>query len=67
MVASLSVTAEISFQNIGKEEEPKDGKHDKQFYKDDPPEFPSPGHIPEAIVIKPDYLLYHGRVDLNWC
>ena len=52
MVASLLVTAKISFQNIGKEEEPKDGKHDKKFYHDDRPQFPSPGHIPEAIIIK---------------
>jgi len=38
------ITVEIALQQIGAEEEPENGKHDKKFYKDDAPEFPPPGH-----------------------
>ncbi len=59
MIASFLVGAKISFQYIRKEENPKDGKHDEQLHQNNPPQLPAPGHAPETIVIKPDYLLYH--------
>jgi len=46
------VTVEITFQQVREKEEPEDGKHDEKFEQDDPPEFFSPGHSPEAIVIE---------------
>lgn len=61
MICSFLVGVKISFQYIRKEEYPKDGKHDKELYQDNPPQFSAPGHAPETIVIKPYYLLHHGE------
>ena len=61
MIAPLLITVEIPFQDIGKEEEPQNGKHDKEFDQDNPPQFPAPGHVPEAFIIEPEYFLEHQK------
>ena len=59
MLASFFVRAKVPFQHIGKEKDLKDGKHNKQFEQDDPPQFPAPGHVPETIIIKPEDRFKH--------
>jgi hypothetical protein len=61
MVTSLPVGVKIPLEQIGKEEETKDGKHDKQLDQDDSPQFSAPGHAPESFSIETDYFFYHGR------
>lgn len=53
------ITVEITLQQIGKKEKPEDGKHDKEFYQDDPPEFSAPGHLPEALIIESENSFEH--------
>ena len=55
----LLITVEITLQQIGEKEKPEDGKHDKEFYQDDPPEFSTPGHLSKAIVIESEKLFEH--------
>ena len=59
MIASFLVGVKISFQYVRKEENPKNGKHDKQLDQDDPPQLSAPGHVPETLIIKPEYLFQH--------
>ena len=50
----------LFIQEIMKEEQPENGKNDKQFDDDDQPKIFSDGHISEPFVIKkentPDYI-----------
>ena len=62
MVTAFLITVEFLLQNIRKKEEPENGKHDKQFYQDDPPQLSAPGHAPETFKIKPEYLSEHKAV-----
>jgi hypothetical protein len=50
--AFLLVGAEAAVQEVLEKEYPEDGKHDKEFYQDDNPESPPPGHRAEAVVIE---------------
>lgn len=59
MRSPLLITVEITLQEIGKKEEPEDGKHDKEFNKNDPPEFSPPGHPFEAIIIESENFPEH--------
>ena len=59
------ITIEIAFQQIGEKEEPEDGKHDKELEQDNAPEFPSPGHPPEAIVIESENSFEHWILKLQ--
>jgi hypothetical protein len=61
VVASLPVGVKIALKQIGKKEETKYGKHDKQLDQDDSPKFFSPGHAPESFNIETDYFFYHGH------
>ena len=35
------------------EEDPQDSEEDNEFQEDEYPQCPSPGHLPEAIAVKP--------------
>jgi len=59
------ITIEIAFQQIGEKEEPEDGKHDKEFKQDNAPEFPSPGHLPEAIIVESENSFEHWILKLQ--
>jgi hypothetical protein len=59
------ITIEIAFQQIGEKEEPEDGKHDKEFKQDNAPEFPAPGHLPEAIIIESENSFEHWILKLQ--
>jgi len=59
MIGSFLIAAEIAFQQIGEKDEPENGKHDKKFNQDDPPELPPPGHPSEAIIIEIEYFSEH--------
>jgi hypothetical protein len=59
VIAALLIAVEIPLQQVGKEEQAKDGKHDKKFEQDDSPEFSAPGHVPEPIEIKSEYPFDH--------
>jgi hypothetical protein len=52
IIGPLLIAVEIAFQQIGKKEDPENGKHDKKLDKDDPPKFAAPGHFPEAFGIE---------------
>jgi hypothetical protein len=52
MIGPFLIAVEVTLQQIRKEKEPENGKHDKKFYQDDPPEFAPPGHAFEAIKIE---------------
>ena len=52
MIGPFLIAVEVALQNIGKEKEPENGKHDKKFNENDPPEFSAPGHAFEAIKIE---------------
>jgi hypothetical protein len=59
MIASLLVSFKITLKQIREKEKTQYGKHDKEFYQDDPPQLPAPGHSPESIIIKAEYFFYH--------
>jgi hypothetical protein len=59
------ITIEIALQQIGEKEEPEDGKHDKEFKQDNAPEFPPPGHLPEAIIIESENFIEHWIPELQ--
>ena len=52
VVAPLFIGVEIPLQQIGKEKEAENSKHDKEFDQDNGPEVSTPGHSPEPIIIK---------------
>jgi hypothetical protein len=55
----LIITVEITFQEIGKKEEPQNGKHNKELQQDNSPKPSTPGHLSEAIKIKSEYFFEH--------
>jgi hypothetical protein len=59
VITSFLVGLKIPFQQIRKEKETQDGKHDKKFDQYDPPKPPAPGHFPETIHIEPEHFFYH--------
>jgi hypothetical protein len=59
VVTTILITLKLFFQNIWKKEELENGKHDKQFDQNDPPEPPPPGHGSEPIIVKPEYPFDH--------
>jgi len=59
VIASLLISAKLFLKDIREKENAKDGKHDKKFNQNNPPQFPSPGHFPETIHVKPVYPFYH--------
>jgi hypothetical protein len=56
VIAPLLVRLKIPLQDIRKEKDPQDGKHDKQFDQDDPPQFAAPGHAPETVPVESEYV-----------
>lgn len=52
MITSFFIGIVVCFQNIRKEKQFHHDKKDKQFYKNNYPEFFSQGHASETIVIK---------------
>jgi hypothetical protein len=59
MIGPLLITVKIAFQHVGKEKKPENGKHDKKFNQDNTPQFPAPGHFPEAIHIEIENFFEH--------
>jgi hypothetical protein len=59
VVAPFLIRFEIPFQQIRKKEELQDGEHDEQFNQDDAPQFPAPGHVPEALNVEPENFFHH--------
>jgi hypothetical protein len=55
----LLIIVEITFQEVGEKEKSQNGKHNEKLKQDDPPEFFSPCHSPEAIKIEMENFLKH--------
>ena len=65
MICPLCICCKIGIKVIGKEKKFEYGKHDKEFYQDDPPEFSAPGHLPEALIIESEKILEHESKMFN--
>jgi hypothetical protein len=59
VVGPLFVALKVTLQQIGKEKQAENGKHDKELDQDDPPKLSAPGHVPESLVIKTEYPFDH--------
>ena len=58
MIAPLLITFEIALKKVREKEETQHGKHDEELNQNDSPQFPAPGHLPESIVVEPEYFPY---------
>jgi len=63
MIGPFLIAFEITFEQVRKKEELQNRKHDEEFNQDNPPEFPSPGHIPKALQIETEYFFKHAIKD----
>ena len=54
VIAPFFIGAEPGLKKIRKKENLHNGKKDEELDQDDDPELPADGHIPEAVVVKPE-------------
>jgi hypothetical protein len=60
MVAAFLIRVKIPLKDIREEKNPEDGEQDEKLHQDDPPQPPSPGHVPETFVVEQKHPFDHG-------